>query len=257
MAKQGSFIQKLKQQIAQSGQSKKGFWFVKEGSKRRIRFLKGTPKDVGTDLEKGVTIPWHSKWEGQKNVVDSPCLSLYGKQCPFCDMEEVKVRERFAWSIYDYEAKEVQIFLFYANRNSPITHLATCYEEWGTIVDRDLTIARNGSGTDTTYTVMPGSPSKFRFDASPFRERKILDMVWKAFGQGDLEDYPDEGEDDTEEEDYEEEEEELEEEEDYEEEEEDYEDDDEEEELPRRSVKKVAKKATPVVAKKKVAGKRR
>lgn len=250
MAKPGSFLTKLKKQIAAAGQSKKGFWYVKEGSKRRLRFLRGS------DLEQGVTIPWHSKWEGQRNVVDSPCLSLYGKQCPFCDMADdgVKLRERFGWSVYDYEQKEVQVFLFFANRNSPITHLATCYEEWGTIIDRDLTIARNGQGTDTTYTVMSGNPSKFRFEANAIRERKMLDMVWKAFGQGSLDDYPDEGEEEEEEEEYDEEEEEQEDDEEYEDDEDT--DEDDEEELPRKSAKTKRKVVTAPVKKKTVSKRR-
>lgn len=246
MAKPGTFLAKLRRQIAASGQSKKGFWFVKEGTKRRVRFLRGS------DLEDGITIPWHSKWEGQNSVVDCPCLTPYGKDCPFCGQEEVKLRERFAWSVYDYEQKQVQIFLFYANRNSPITHLAASYEEWGTITDRDLTVARNGTGTDTTYSIIAGTPSKFRFEAKPLSERKVLELTWKAYGQGSLDDYPDEGEELEDEEDIDEseEEEELEDDEDFEESEE------EEEELPRKPVKAKAKSvAAPV--RKAAMGKRR
>lgn len=249
MAKPDSFLAKLKKQIAASGQSKKGFWYVKEGQKRRIRFIKGGPKDKGTDLEKGITIPWHSKWEGSRAVVDSPCLSQYGKDCPFCGVEDVKLRERFAWTIYDYESKEAQIFLFYANRNSPITHLAASYDEWGTVCDRDLTIARNGTGTDTTYTIIAGTPSKFRFAVNPFSVAKILDMTWKAFGTGKLDEYPDEGSEDSDEEDYEEEDETEDDSDEEEEAEEDYEDDDDEEEeveLPRKRAVKAVPAKKPI-----------
>jgi hypothetical protein len=230
MAKAGSFLQRLRQQIAASGQSKKGIWFVKPNQKRRIRFLKNQ------DLEQGITIPWHSKWEGNRSVVDSPCLEAYGKGCPFCGVEDVRIRDRFAWTIYDYEQKQRQIFLFYANRNSPIPHLASVYEEYNTLTDRDLVIQKTGEGTDGVFTVLPGSPSKFRVEGiRPWSVAKILDMVWKAFGQGDLEDYNEESEDEESDDD------------EYDEESDDDENDDsddddseEDEELPRKPVRRVA-----------------
>lgn len=250
------FLERLKQQIAQSGQSKKGFWFVKAGQKRRIRFIKGGKDQPGTDLETGITIPWHSKWEGNRSTVDTPCLEAYGKGCPFCGVEDVRLRDRFAWSIYDYETKERQVFLFFANRNSPIPHLASCYEEYGTIVDRDMVIQKTGEGTDGVFTILPGTPSKFRIEGiKPFSKKQILEMVWKAYGQGKLEDYDEEDEDEYDVDEYDDEDDEDDEDEDS---DDEYEDDDEdEEELPRKPVKKPVAKAKSVPAKKKVVGRRR
>jgi hypothetical protein len=210
-------ISKLKKNIAESGRSKKGFWYVKADDKRRVRFVKGS------NLEQAYTIPWHSKWEGQRNIVDSPCLRVYGKDCPYCDQEEVKTVEKFAWTVYDYLAKEKQILLAAANRASPVPHLVANWEEWGTITDRDITIKRTGAGKDTTYTVIGDGPKKFMVEGiKPYSEDKILDMVWKAFGTGELDQYSDADESESEEE----------EEDEYEEEEDETDDEEEEEELP-------------------------
>lgn len=228
--KENSFLKRLKEQVAQSGQSKSGFWFVKSGQKRRLRFIKGQ------DLVDGITIPWHSKWEGNRSTIDCPCLESYGKGCPFCGVDDVRLRDRFAWTIYDYESKKRQIFLFYANRNSPIPHLASCYEEYGTLCDRDLVVQKTGEGTDGVFTILPGTPSRFRVEGiRPYSQAKTLEMVWKAYGQGDLDDYSEEEETEEEDEDIDDEIDD-EEEEDYE--EEDYEDEEEDEELPRKPVKK-------------------
>ena len=236
MPKQGSaFLARLRKQIEQSGKSKKGFWFVKEGQKRRIRFA------PGSDLEQGIVIPWHAKWVGNRSEVDSPCLSLYGKDCPFCDQEGVSTRERYAWTIYDYESGERQVFMFGANRSTPVPHLAANYEEWTTLLTRDVVVKRTGKGTDTVYSVIGNSESKFRVaGVKAFSEAQILKMVWEAFGQGSLDNYPDEGADDEEYEDSDEELDDETEDDDEDTDDDDYEDDDEEEELPAKKSKSKA-----------------
>lgn len=246
MPAENDFLAKLKKKIAESGQSKKGIWYVKEGQKKRVRFL--------TQLTKGKEIVWHSKWVGQKSEVDTPCLAQYGKDCPFCGVDGVSERERFAWTVYDYEEKQRQIFLFYANRNSPVMHLAPFYEQWGTITDRDLVIQRTGKGVDTVYTIIPNGPSDFLpKGVKRFTTDELLELVWKAFGQGSLDDYSDEGEEEEEEEEYEDED--IEEGEEGDTDDEDYEDDDEEEEeLPRKPVK--AKAKVPAKPARKATGRR-
>lgn len=250
MPKTTSFLDKLRKQIAESGQSKKGFWFVKDANKRRIRFIRGS------DLEQAVTIIWHSKWVGQQAEVDSPCLKQYDKDCPFCGVEGVNTREKHCWTVYDYEAGERQIFMYPANRNSPVAHLAANYEEWNTLCDRDIVVKRTGKGTDTVYSIIGNAPSKFRVEGiKALSEAKILELVWKAFGQGSLDDYEDldeSADDDEEEEEYDEEEEETEEET---EDDEEY-DDEEETELPVKAKKKTVAKKVAEPAKK-TAGRRR
>jgi hypothetical protein len=244
--KPGSMLDQIRKAIAASGQARKGIFYVKADERRKVRFL--------TDFDEGVKIPWHTKWDGNKAEVDTPCLKLWNKECPFCGAPEVRMVDRFLWQVYNYETKSVELFIYAANKSSPLVHLASAAESYDTLLNRDLQIKRNGGGTNTTYTVMPDDPKKFRLDEKPMSQKKVLAILAAAHVTGSLDDYPDA---DEEEEEYEEDEE-LEEDEDIEddedEEEEDYDDEeeeDDEEEPPRR--KAVAKKKTAKVAIKKKA----
>lgn len=248
MAKQGSLLQQIKDRIANAGKSRKSMFFVKDGQKRRVRFL--------TDFEEGVRVTFHDKYQ----EVNTPCLKQYGKSCEFCGVEGLRTRDQFAWSVYDYEAKEVRVLMYAPNAFSPVVQLVEYYETEGTLLDHDFVIARRGSGTDTSYAVMGQPNKKFKIAAKPFGKKKLMQLIWDANGPGSLEDFDELDEEDEEEaprkkrkkpvdddDDFEEDEEEEEldddDEDDSDEEDEDSddEDDDEEEELPRRR-KPVAKK---------------
>jgi len=222
----GSLLDQIKERIANAGKSRKHIFFVKDGQKRRVRFL--------TDMENGLKVTFHDKY----GEVNTPCLKQYGKACEFCGVEGLRTRDQFAWCIYDYEAKEVRILMHAPNAFSPIPQLIEYYETHGTLLDRDYTISRRGSGTDTSYAVIAGDKGKFRLQAKPFSQKKMWALIWDANGPGSLEDFEEDTGEEEEDEDFEDEEEEGLDEEDSEEEEED----EEEEELPRRRQKVTARR---------------
>lgn len=252
--KPGSMFAKVKASIARSSQGQKGVFYVKDGEKKKIRFLQ--------DFEEGVQIIWHSKWVGDKAELDTPCLQFWGKECPFCGADEVKTSEKYAWQVYDYQAKEVRVFCYKANNFSPVPQLAETAQTFNTLLNRDLQVSRMGSSSKTSYSVIALDPTRFRMDGvRVLSEKKFLALLAAAFVTGDLDDYPDAEEDDDAEEE-EEEDEELEDDEEVDEDddseddeddddsdnEEEYEDDDEEEEEepPKRKPVKTVKKAAPV-----------
>lgn len=243
--KPGSMFAKIKQSIARSSQGRKGVFYVKDGEKKKIRFLQ--------DFEEGRQIIWHSKWVGDKAELDTPCLRFWGKECPFCGADEVRTGEQYAWQVYDYQAKELRIFCYKANNYSPIPQLAEIAQTFNTLLNRDLQVSRMGTGSKTSYSVITLDPTRFRItDVKALSEKKFLALLAAAFVTGDLDDYPDAEEDDEPEEEDEELEDDDEEYDDDEEEETDDDSDDddeeeeeeEEEERPRRKPVKAAAKAT-------------
>ena len=145
----------IKSEIAKSGSSKGKFMFFKEGTKARIRFL--------TDFEDGIEVEFHNSFEQGINV---PCQEQFGRNCPYCDMENIKTRKLYAWSVYDYESKEVKLLMFAANNCSPVPTLAVLYENNGTLLDRDYTIIQSGKSTNKSFTVVGENPLKFRIKAN-------------------------------------------------------------------------------------------
>lgn len=141
----------IKNEIAKSGASKGKFLFFKEGSKSRIRFL--------VDFEDGMEIPFHDSFELGVNV---PCQEIFGRECEYCNNQDLRTRNQYAWSVYDYEQKEVKILMAAVNNCSPVPAIASAFESYGTLTDRDYDIRRTGKGQNTTYTVMPMDKMKFR-----------------------------------------------------------------------------------------------
>lgn len=244
----GSLLQQIKDRIANAGKSRKAMFYVKDGQKRRVRFLR--------DMEEGLKVTFHDKYQ----EVNTPCLKQYGKVCEFCDVEGLRTRDQFAWPIYDYEAKEQRILMFAPNSFSPIPQLIEYFEVHGKLTDRDYTISRRGSGTDTSYAVIAGDRKSFKLSVKPFSDKKMMALIWDANGPGNLEDFEDEDDeaprkkkkkqveedddyDEDDEVDDEEDEEDDSDDEDFEDEDDEESDDDEEdEELPRRK-RAVAKKS--------------
>jgi hypothetical protein len=232
-------LSQIKREVETAGKSRKSMWFVKAGQRRKVRFL--------TDFEDALVIPWHQMYKDNKWVVNIPCLEQYGKACPFCDNDELKHVQFYAWSVYDYEAKERQVFLFKVTSSSPIPHLVEVYESKGTLLDRDLMIKRTGEKADTLYTVMPEDKSRDRTGIKPFKSSEMLKLIWEANGTGKLKDYEEAEDEEEEEEDEDADEEELDDEDDELEEEDDDSEEEEEEEPPRKrkvATKPVAKKNT-------------
>lgn len=175
-----SILNRIKEETKKSGQSKGKFIYFREGEKKRIRFL--------TEFDDGMEIIFHDSYELGVNV---PCQEMYGKSCEYCETEGLRTRSLFAWSVYDYDAKEVKILMQAVNNCTAVPALMALYENYGTLLDRDLVITRSGKQQSTTYAVIPQDKNKFRNEkAKALSEDRILKYLAQA--------YPDENADDDE-----------------------------------------------------------
>ena len=179
-----SLVDKIKDDVKKSGQNKGKFIYFREGQKLRVRFL--------TDMDNGLEVTFHDSFEAGVNV---PCQELFGRNCPYCEDDTLRTRSQYIWSVYDYEAKEVKLFMFPVNNCSPIPALIAMYENYGTITDRDYVISVAGRGTTKTYSVVPMDKVKFRNEkAKSYVEKAILKMLDKAFPCDETDDDDDDDE---------------------------------------------------------------
>ena len=164
-------LENIREDAKKSGQNKGKFLYVRDGSKLRVRFLQ--------DMQDGFEVPFHDSFELGINV---PCREYFGKTCPYCEEEGIRTRNLYAWSVWDYEAKEVKVLMYAMNNCTPIASIASMYENYGTLLDRDYVIQRNGKQQNTTYTVIPMDKQKFRNEkAKPFSKSGFLKILDKAF----------------------------------------------------------------------------
>ena len=179
-------VDKIKADVKKSGQNKGKFIYFREGNKQRVRFL--------TDMDDGMEITFHDSFEKSLNA---PCQEHFGRACPYCEDDSLRTRSQYVWSVYNYDTKEVQLFMFPVNNCTPIPALMAMYENYGTITDRDFVISVSGKQQNKTFSVVPMDKVKFRNDkAKPYSEKAILKMLDKAF-PCDLDDEEDEDEDET------------------------------------------------------------
>lgn len=164
-------VDKIKADVKKSGQNKGKFIYFREGQKIRVRFL--------TDMDDGMEVTFHDSYEAGINV---PCQELFNRDCPYCDEEGLRTRSQYIWSVYNYETKEVQLFMFPVNNCSPIPALMAMYENYGTITDRDYVISVTGKQQNKTFSVVPMDKVSFRnTKAKAFSDKAILKMLDNAF----------------------------------------------------------------------------
>ena len=113
-------VDQIKADVKKSGQNKGKFIYFREGQKTRIRFLQ--------DIDDGLQITFHDSYERGINV---PCQEHFGRDCPYCGDDSLRTRSLYVWSVYNYEANEVQLFMFAVNNCSPIPALLAMYETYG------------------------------------------------------------------------------------------------------------------------------
>ena len=179
-------LDKMKQEAAKSGASKGKFMYFRPDEKKRVRFLQ--------ELDDGLEIPFHDNYEKGVNV---PCQEVFGKDCPYCEDEDLRTRSQFAFSVYDYDAKEVKILMQAVNQCSAIPALVNMAETYGTITDRDYVISVSGKMQNKTFSVVPMDKVKFRNEkAKAYSEKSILKMLDKAFPCDATEDNDDDEDDD-------------------------------------------------------------
>lgn len=178
-------LNSIKNDAKKSGQNKGKFIYFREGQKVRIRFLQ--------DMDDGMEILWHDSFERGINV---PCQELFGRECEYCDDDSLRTRKQYCWSVYNYETKEVQLFMFPVNNCSPIPSIVAMYETYGTLMDRDYVISVSGKQQNKTFSVVPMDKVRFRNEkAKPFAQKTVLKMIDKAWPAEDSDD--DDDEDDT------------------------------------------------------------
>lgn len=175
-------LSKIKNDVKRSGSNKRKLIYFRDGSKLRVRFL--------TDMDDGMEVKFHDNFEAGINV---PCQEAFGRNCPYCEDEDsVRTRSQYIWSVWNYEAKEVQLFMFPVNNCSPIPALMAMYETYGTLCDRDYVITQVGKQQNKTFSVVPMDKNKFRNDkAKAFSEKGILKILDKAFPFDDGEEMED------------------------------------------------------------------
>jgi hypothetical protein len=153
-------IDDIKNDVKKSGTNKKKIVYFKPGVKARVRFLQ--------EMDDGMKILFHDSFD---QGVNFPCQELYDRECDRHDDETLRHRDNYCWSVWNQDAKEVQLLLGPVNNYSPIPLLVGMY-----------VITKTGKGTDQTWAVVPMDKSKFRNDkAKPFSEAKTLAILDKAF----------------------------------------------------------------------------
>lgn len=182
----GGLVSDIKDQIKKSGNSKSKLVYFKEGIKVRLRFLQ--------DMEDGMKLLFHDSF---KDGINTPCLEIFGKDCPYCGNDSLRHRDQYAWSVYDYDAKETKLLVGPANQFSPIPAFVSMFEAYGTITDRDYVVTKTGSQTNSSFGVVPMDKARFRNEnAKPFSEKKALELIRKAFPtDGDSDDSGDSNDD--------------------------------------------------------------
>lgn len=164
-------LSKMKDEIKKSGANKGKFIFFKEDEPVRVRFL--------NDFEEGLEIPFHNDYKLGVNV---PCQEQFDRYCEYCEDGEIQIRNSYAWSVYDYESKEVKVLMSHLSRCTPISALTALYESYGTLTDRDYNIKQVGSGTDKTFSIIPLEKKPLRnVKVKPLSEQAILKIVDKAY----------------------------------------------------------------------------
>ena len=146
-----SVLDTMKNKIKESGSNKKEIVYFGKDSKQKFRFL----QELDTAYEYDV----HSSWnEGFTSICKA------------------------SLSVWDYESQSVRIMFMKANGISPIPSLIEYYEEYGTIMDRDYTIKKQGSGMGSSMTVLPGEKMKFsQKNVKPLNQKQVEKILLKAY----------------------------------------------------------------------------
>lgn len=168
-------IENIKSNAAKSGANKDKIFFVKSDSKVRVRFLQ--------ELDSGNEFTFHDSYQQSINTL---CREELGKTCPLCGDESLRTRTLYAWSVYNYDTKKVEVMLFAVNNCTPVSQLVSMYENYGTIMDRDYVLAKSGKQQNTTYTVIPQDKQRFRnAKAKPYTKSAVLKILDKAYPMSD------------------------------------------------------------------------
>lgn len=164
-------LERIKEDAQKSGQNKGKFIYIKDGTKKRVRFLQ--------DLPEGFEVKFHDSFEAGINV---PCQEVFGRSCQYCDEEGLRTRSQYAWTVWDCEDKETKILMYPMNNCSPVGAIAAMYETYGTLLDRDYVISVSGKQQNKQFSVIPMDKAKFRNEkAKVLSKTKFLEILDKAY----------------------------------------------------------------------------
>lgn len=181
-------IGKIKNDVKKSGANKGKILYVRDGMKVRVRFLQ--------ELDDGLEVIMHDSYDRGINVV---CQEQLGKHCDYCDMEGLRTRSNYIWSVWDYDSNEVKLMMYPVNNCSPIPALLALNETYGTIMDRDYIISVQGKQQNKQFSVVPLDKVKFRNEkAKPMTAKAIWNILAKAFPADDEEEDDDDSEEEEE-----------------------------------------------------------
>lgn len=179
-----SILQDIRSEAKKGGGALSKVFWVKEGDKRRVRFL--------TDFEDAVKVPWVSNFQRKIGCVNP---RFYGEKNPYEGDEEVKEETMYMWQVYDYDSDSVKPFLYKATQCTPVPHLAVAFETYGTICDRDYMINCSGKGKDKVMPIVGLDKSKvnpkIKKNLKLLSKKVVLDIFKKAWPidmQGEAED---------------------------------------------------------------------
>lgn len=172
-------LDKMRQQVKNSGGNRKGMLILKEGEKEKVRFL--------TDMREAVEFKLHEKYGSFMPML---CQAHVNRECTKCDSDDDKVRDTqyFCWQVYNYDSKKVELMMYKANEQSPVPHMIAFFDEYGTLTDRDYTIKQSGKGKSRIFSLLPGEKKKFKKDAQLVSSKNVLKRVYKAYPKPSKED---------------------------------------------------------------------
>lgn len=164
-------VDSIRNEAKKASSNKSKLMFFKDGAKIRIRFL--------TDMEDGLEVKFHDSFA---KSINTPCRELFDEECPYCEDEEVRTRNKYVFCVWDYETESVKLICEAVNNFSPIPQLLAFYDSYGTITDRDYVIQQTGKGQNKSFAVIPQDKKAFRIaKVRAYSEQKIIQILSKAY----------------------------------------------------------------------------
>lgn len=177
-------------------------WNEVEGNaSEKIHFTKF---NEGTTMIRILDNEPYSFWSHwlQKQQTSVTCM---GKDCPICNIiasarankvdSPYNNSHRHAMRIWNYSTNKMEVMI---QGKGFMSDMLALHREIGDLRTYDIKIVRNGTGTDTKYTVLPTAPSEFQITEgieevdmqemfkSPTREEMLLlieGKTWKEINE--------------------------------------------------------------------------
>jgi hypothetical protein len=190
-AAKNNILKRIKNAIEQGAASEKfkKLFMIRGGQTKRIRFV--------SDMEDGIPVVMHQSWE---TLYPTPCQSYFGKDCPYCENEEYKTNEWYAWTVRDLDEKKRKVFAYNPAGRGPIPYMIERYEKYGTLCDRAYEIKKRGERQNVSWDLVPeGGKVNWKKQFKPFTAETIYEVLNASGGPKGKAKNKEEGEDTSEE----------------------------------------------------------